>query len=406
MWRSRSVTAGRDSESLEVALRRTRLDRDALARADATMQAAAASEPLIEQSLQTPQSLPHHGEGPFLSFHLHDILTTLNAIQDGTLRLMDVEEFRRLRGYEGEVEELQETLRERASFFEVFALCHDAAKWVSVTCDALPESRGEALGFRSNVSVAWEDIGVAERAAMRTKYLDLYTDFAAQRPGVSPQEVQLAFSRAYGISVHYPGHDRMIHAPVYRGLLGRMCAARRLSDDDANLLEHLIAHHMQPLSDFSQARPERIGRLIALANDRGYDGDDFIDLLQGCVFLDMVAGSAFSDQKSLRHDATPLINFFEAEHAFAPWKRAEGEKRRLEKQKHQRNLLYRTVGLDGIALMDLLVMEAGPVFGKMLAAIHAAIEGKGELPAFPPKIAKELAHRIETYYEKAFGAGA
>lgn len=399
MWRARSAEAGTDSESLEAALRRARLDRSALARADVTIKSAAASEPLIEQALRTPQSLPHHGEGPFLSFHVRDILTTLNAICDGTLRLMNVEEFRRLRGYEGEIEELEETLRERASFFEVFALCHDAAKWAAMTCSALPGSRGEALGFRSKVSSAWEETGVAERAVMRAKYLDLYLDFAAQRPGVSPQEIQTAFSRAYGISVHYPGHDRMIHAPVYRGLLGRLCTARRLSDDDANLLEHLIAHHLQPLSDFSQARPERIGRLIALANARGYDGDDFIDLLQACVFLDMVAGS-------VPHDAKPLVTFFEAEHAFAPWKRAEGEKRRLEKKKRQRNLLYRTVGLDGIALMDLLAMEAGPNFGKTLAAIHAAIEGNGNLPAFPPKIAKELAHRIETYYEQSFGAKA
>lgn len=396
MWRPTSARPVKETEYLEEALARVFVDPRLSERADRSLAAAAQAEPLISQSLKTPQSLPYHAEGPFMEAHLRAMLATLYAVQDGTLDLLSVEEFARHKSFLGEVEELQDTLRDRTAFFEAFVVCHDAAKWVSASCEGEPGSAGARLGFIPQPSAAWKDTGAASRARVRGLYLDLYRAFAKERPGDTPAAIQAAFFDAYGIRVHFRGHDRMVHAPVYHSLLARVCVRLHLAAEDAHLLEYLIAHHLQPLSDFDGIRPERIGRYIALANKAGINGDEFMDLLQAAMFLDYVAGSAkrFSSADQPVHDPEPVIRFFESEHAFAPHRRAQAAERRAEKKKQERNRAFREVGLDGLSLLELLSMQPGPKFGAVLARIYAAIEGTGPLPVFPAPAAQELERRI------------
>lgn len=409
MWRQHGQKRTAPSESLEEALTRIFSDRTLMAQAEKSLQAAAAAEPLVAEIFLTPQSLPYHAEGPFLDTHVRRMLATLQAICNGQLHVRDIEEFRRLKGFEGEIDELQETVCERQAFFEVFALCHDVAKYVSATPAAKSGSRGAELGFSPSTAAAWEDEGIAERALLRRRYIELYRAFAAEHTTRSPVATQADFFLAYAIQVHYPGHDTLIHAPVYQALLQRIGTARRLPKEDIVLLEDIIAHHLQPLTDFEGAtapRPERMSRYVGLAKDRGYDADDFIDILQAGFFLDVVAGSCVWDGKRAKQDASTLIHFFEAEHAYAPWKRIVNELARTERHKRERNARFRTVGLDGLALLDLLHMEPGPAFGAKINEIYEAIEGNGTMPVFPSLMTSELQRRIEKYYEMEFGVSS
>ncbi len=396
MWRLPSARRAGETEFLEPALTRVFQDQRLRSRADRALDAAAHQEPIIAQSLQTPQSLPYHAEGPFMHAHLRDMLTALYAVETGVLDLLLVEEFARHKSFRGEVEELQDTLRERAAFFEAFVLCHDAAKWVSASCEGESGSVGEKLGFFVPPRAAWEDAGAASRARVRGLYGELFDAFAREHRHLSPADLQAAFFDAYRIRVHFRGHDRMVHAPVYRALLSRVCARLRLAPDDEHVLEHLIAHHLQPLSDFDGIWPERIGRYLMIANKAGVDGDDFVDLMQAATFLDAVAGSAKRASAGVKptHDPAPILRFLESEHAFAPHRRAEQAKRRLEQKKQARNEALRSVGLDGIALLELLDMAPGPAFGATLARIHAAIEGEGPMPVLPARSALEVERRM------------
>ncbi len=397
MWRERAASRQGESAYLEQALESVLHDIRFVQNAEQTLAASAAAEPLIAESLLTPQSLPYHAEGPFLSAHLRRMLTVLYAVSAGAWPLRNIEEFRRLRGYEGEIDELEETIRERAAFFEVFILCHDAAKRASAMCVADPGTPGIEHGFVLPIFQAGDDALAAAQATLRERYLVFYREFAKLHSGKKPEEIQAIFFETYGIKVHYHGHERMIHAPVYRSLLARLSASRRLPESDIALLEDLIAHHLQPLTDFDAVRPERLGRYLAIAEDRGYDADDFIDLFQAALFLDVVTGSRRREGKHSWQDPSSLIFFLQSEHAHAPWKREAKEVKRKEKDKRERHKRFRDVGLDGVALLDLLHLTPGPTFGALLKKIHAAIGGKGPMPVFPAPIAKELTRRVEAY---------
>ncbi len=400
MWRYQSVHERGESQWLDEALRELMRDPALRARADATLAAATAREPLLAEALRTPQSPPYHCEGPTMEHHLRRMLTVLYAVLDEKLHLIDLEEFRRLKGYEGEIDELEETLKEQAGTMETFVLCHDAAKWATVMFTAPEKSRGSALGFSARPAHAHDEASAA-RAQKRAAYLELYRTFAREHTNEPDAVVEQEFFEAYGIEAHYPGHDRAIHTPVYRSLLYRVGEARRLTGDDIGRLEDIIAIHLWP-GDFTEMRPERVRRYVALAEKRGYDADDFIDLLQAGLFLDFVCGSPRRLAQGLWHDPTPLINFFRSEHEYAPWRREERERKREEERARKRNRLFRKVGLDGVGLMKLLQMEPGKVFGELLKSIQAAVKGEGEMPALPPEAAKEVTRRVEAFQAEMF----
>lgn len=393
-----------ETEGLDQALERLSHDAALRERADAELRAAASQEPLIAESLRTPQSPPYHAEGPAMDAHLRAILVALYALQAGKLRLLGLEEFRRMKGYEGEVEELQETLLEHLALFECFAICHDAGKWATLSFTSLPGSAGERLGFDMGGTAHWHEVGHSDRAKLRERYLALYAEFARDRAHQGERATQRAFFDAYGIECHYHGHERMVHAPPYRALLRRVSVAHRLGDREEALLAELIANHMAPLGDFARsADPARVASLRHLARSRGFDADDFVDMIQAALFLDGVCGSArLAPHGGPWHDPTPLTNFLRAEHDFAPWAREENGKRRAAERKSEVNRRFRTAGLDGVALMGLLKVEPGPKFGKALALVHAAVLGEAPWPAMPAETRRELDARAARFYAMEF----
>ena len=404
MFRTESNHKKTETEYLDDMIRRVLHTPEVCTLADALLTGAAESEPLIADALQAPQDIRHHAEGPFVHAHVRSMLCVLYAIQKEQLHLIDIEEFRRLKGFEGEIDELEETIKENIGLFEVFALMHDAAKWACVVFSAPIGSRGEQLGFNAPLTYEF-DVDAKRRAELRDAYRELFHEFSVAHPNESAMAIEKRFHEIYRIDVHYPHHAEMIYTPVYSSLLDRFCAAHRLPARDRNMLEDLIGNHMKFNDDFLQVKPNKINRFVHLANKRGYDSDDFIDLLQGCLFFDMVCGSCTSTERGCTHDASPLVHCFKSEHDFAPERRLEKETLRQYDALRKRNQAFQEVGLDGVALLELLEMEPGPVFGKLLRQIQSAVVGDDLMPKIDPKHKKELETRVLRYYQIVFKTG-
>ena len=405
MWRPQIILPQEDSLFFESFMERIKKDSNLQEKAEQILIQAEQDETLIKESYGTPQSPTYHGEGPFLRDHLKLFLQSLHAIVEGGASLLTIEEFRGMKGYEGEIQEMEEVIKENVALFEVFALCHDVAKWSTVYFSAKEGTRGAAAGFSMKREHNWEKEGLSERAKMRTQYLELYEEFASKRTDEFSWQTQSEFALSYGINVHYPGHDRAIHAPVYRALLERMGERYRLPEHDIDLLEDLISHHLSPLKDFSQVRPNRLGHYYHFSRVRGYDADDFIDRLQACVFLDAVCASLHRGAHGTWHEMSLIQNFFRSEHDYAPERRVEKQLKKEEGEQQVQNHYFREVGLDGVALMKLLRMAPGPMFGKVLYQIQQAVLGKGKMPDFDKNITKEIEERSGKFFEFYFQKG-
>jgi hypothetical protein len=404
MWRSHSSHERSETEYLDQAIKRIETDEHLRKHADAAIDAAAHQEPLFAQGLSTPQDVRYHAEGPYLRDHLQLMLMGLFAIEEGKLHLIDIEEFRRVKGYEGELEELEEIIKEKFSFFKAFILCHDVAKFVAMTFSSPVGSKGEQLGFNTPRLHQFDEIA-HERVKMREEYLRLYNEFAKANSGESPADTQAQFYLTYQINVHYPHHSRKIHAPVYLDFLDRFCVANELPENQHALLEDMIVHHMEFNTVFNKVSPSQIGRFIHLANKRGYDADDFLDVMQGCLFLDAVLGSKRLAPHGYWHDSEVLMNCLKSEHDWTPWRRGHKLKQLEKSEKRRRLAIFKEVGLDGISLMDLLELDPGPEFGITLRRIHAAAQGKGDMPSFGKDCDRVIEERMGEYYKRLFKQG-
>lgn len=405
MWGSKSFSSAShasDTVFLDDLMQRLEARTSLVAHADAVINAAIAQEPLFAQAITTPQDIRFHAEGPVLHDHLRLALTSLFAFLEGELHLSDIEEFARLKGYDVELEELQESILEHAAFLQVYLLCHDLAKYITVTFDAPVGSLGAQEGFGLQWSDHFDE-SAARRAEYRAKYAELFSEFSKLYPDLSERDVQVQFYQRYKINVHYHRHGRAVHVPVYADLIDRFCQAFSLPGQDHDMMVDLISHHMEVINAFTKgANPKSIHRFAKIARKRGYDADQYIRLLQLCLLFDGVFGSKRFGAHGYWHDSTPFISSLQAAHNLAPWRRQERLQEREDKKKKERLQVFREVGLDGMALMDLLKMDPGPEFGLQLRRIHAAILGRGDLPSFSSGIQKELDQRIGQYYQLMF----
>lgn len=404
MWRFESTHERQDSQYLDHMIAKLEVDPHLFEHAEHFLAAVAHQEPLVAQSLLTPQDSHYHAEGPTMRDHLRLMLIFLFALVEEKVHLTDIEEFRRLKGYEGEIQEIEDLMKENFAFFQVFTLCHDVAKWVTTTFTSKSGSRGEALGFNTSRSHHFDEVA-HERVAKRNEYLDLYKLFSRREFHGTDRETQVQFYLQYGISVHYPNHARKIHAPVFEALLRRLSQAHRVPDRDSEMLEDIVSHHMEFGSDFKAPRPSRIRRYTHIALKRGYDADDFIDLAQASLLLDQTIGSLRLSAHGYWHETKSFVNFLQSEHDFAPHRRAQKEVLREALEKKERNRVLREVGLDGIAMMDVLGMESGPEFGLALRRIHSGLFGQAQMPRFGKKIDAEIEKRAGAFYSKMFERG-
>lgn len=397
MWRSESVHERGTTEYLDAALERISRDAVLRGRADATM-GALRGEAAFLALWRCPQSPTHHAEGPFVEDHVRLALMTLNAVVEDKLHLIDIEEFRRLKGFGGEIDELEETLKERAASLETFVLCHDLGKPSTIWFEAKPGSRGDQLGFNLPLSHAWTDAGAVEREKQRAKYVELYDAFAAERPNDPPEMVQAEFFLAYQTVVRHHGHAHAIAHPHLRDTLSRVADARRLTFDEKNDVFHLIVLHMDAIKGFDHVNVPSYDRLVKYANGYGRDADDFLDLFLAALLLDAVCGSMRRGVHGAWHDASLIEFFLRSEFEYAPWKAAEKEAVRERERRTQERSLFREAGLDGDAIMALTGMKPGPAFGMLLNRIHLAARGEGAWPALDARIHDEVMRRVDLFH--------
>jgi len=404
MWHTGSFHKQHETEFLDAALRRVTNTPAVFLSADALLAGASAAEPLIAELLQTPQDIRYHAEGPFVHAHVKAMLCTIYAMQKEELHLVDIEELRRLKGYEGEIEELELAFKENIGLFEVFALIHDIAKWTSIVFSAPKGSEGDRLGF--NAPLTYEITTDAKRRVeLRTAYTELFHEFAKEHPNESARALQKRFYETYEIDVHYPHHDTLIYTPVYQALLDRFVVTHRLTGRDRNLLEDLIAHHMQFGMDFAEVNPSHVKRYLYLADKRGYDAENYLRLSQACMFLDMVCGSVMTVNGESHHRVVQFANALKSEHDYAPERRIQKEMERKSQKTKERNRVFQQVGLDGMALLELFKMEPGPKFGKLLKQIQEAVIGEAEMPVLPSSLEAEVNRRVSAFYQNTFKHG-
>ncbi len=396
MWRAESVHERGTTEYLDAAMERIERDAVLRGRADATM-GALRGDAVFQVLWRTPQSPTHHAEGPFVADHVRLALMTLNAIVEDKLHLIDIEEFRRLKGFEGEIDELEETVKERAASIETFVLCHDLGKPSTVWFEAKSGSRGDQLGFNLPLAHAWTDEGARVRAELLAKFLELYDAFAAERPNDLPAVVQAEFFLAFQIGIHYHGHAHAIAHPDLRHALVRVADARRLTAEEKNDVFHLIILHMDAITGFDRVNLSAYDRLVSYANAYGRDADDFLDLFLAGLLLDGVCGSRRRGAHGVWHDTSLVEYFLRAEHAYAPWKWAEKERAREAVRRQSERARFRAAGLDGDALLALTGMKPGPAFGLLINRLHLAIRGEGAWPELPFALRDEVAKRIERF---------
>ena len=56
-------------------------------------------------------------------------------------------------------------------------------------------------------------------------------------------------------------------------------------------------------------------------------------------------------------------------------------------------------------MMDLLEMDPGPEFGRLLRRIHAAVLGQGDMPQLKTSVRKEVEERAGAFYNRMFVKG-
>lgn len=397
MWRFPSRRPAGFAEEIDTVMKRLEQDEALVLRADATM-AALKDEPVFEAFFRCPQSPNFHAEGPTLEHHVRCMLVSLYAILEGKLHLLDIEEFRRLRGYGGEIEEMEETMKEQAATMEVFCLCHDLGKLRRVTFEARPGSQGDRAGLISNVRALSPDAAQREREALLRRYAEAFAAFAKRLPDASEPDIQAQFFLEYQVTVHYHGHAHAIFEPDLRAAFDLVAEAHRLTVDDANSLLHLINVHMDLVRGFRKPDVAAYRRLVEYAKTSGRDADDFIDVAEAAVLLDTALGSRYRSAHGLWHDPTYVENLLHAERDYAPDKSTARAKKREARLRKAEQASFREVGIDGDSLRGVLSLEPGPAFGKALKAIQSVARDGGSLPVLPLGADEgEVIRRIHAY---------
>ncbi|MFH1252988.1 MAG: hypothetical protein V1664_01500 [Candidatus Uhrbacteria bacterium] len=393
MWREWSTHQRKNSEFLSEAVERVRTPTPAVA---GLWRAQPGPSPRVggEVFLLCPQSADTHAEGPLVEDHLQLMRQVLLAVVEGKLHLGDIEEFRRLKGFAGEFDEIEETIKEKAASLEVFILCHDLGKPETICFAAHEGSEGANKGFHDSLS----DILTHDnknRTVKIKRYNQEYKKFVTTFD--SSEEAYAAFLSSHQISISYPGYAAAIAQPKFREALTKISLEFRLTAEDTEDVFHLILLHEKVLNDFlSKASSAAYNHLIKYALKYGRDTDDFLDLLLAATFLE-ICGAPRLKAHGITYDAVVINNFLVSEHESLPGKRGERLKKRRDKQLKVERTRFREAGLDGNDLMKLLGMKPGPEFGKILIAIQMFAKGETAIPVIPETAKAELFKRVEKF---------
>lgn len=347
--------------------------------------------------LDCPQSADTHAEGALVKDHLQLMWQVFLAIVENKLHLCDIEELRRLKGLEGELDEIEEMIKEKAASFEVFILCHDLGKPQTIHFSARIGSEGQNKNLHNNHSTVWL-LNENGRQKNIEHYNKEYKKFVTTSPESSAEETHASFLSAYQTIITYPGFAHAIVHPGLRKIFDQESRVRRLKTDEAEDIFHAIILQEKILKDFSLGiNLAAYNYLIRYAVKYGRDVDDFLDLLLATLFLEICAAPHFTAH-GINFDLSPVINFLLSEHEVLPGKGDERLKRQKEKFLKIEREKFRQAKLDGNDLMKLFGMKSGREFGKLLAEVQIFAKNQGGMPGGVPERAKEeLFRRVEDF---------
>ncbi|EKD33182.1 MAG: hypothetical protein ACD_76C00076G0001 [uncultured bacterium] len=336
-------------------------------RARDTVSRAIASHPSLKSLLDVPQSPKHHAEGPYLYDHIELGLASLYAILDGKIDLLAIDEFRSMRGYEAEISELQETIKERAASMEAFLLIHDLGKLQSISFTS--SGKGKAHGFPPRYIRA----SGAFRAELFANYQKLFGKFVHENSQMSLKESYLRFYDEYAIDIHYEGHASALLNSELKNICDCICEERGVRGAEIDLVRSLSLRHDLPLKLFRKSRASLMEIIIACATKDRFDSDDYIDSMQAVMVLDAVFGSRAYKYGVVSVEIDTTKNFLISEHDYAPSKSSRAGKRAEIREKQRVNNILKQAGLDGKTVSQIAEVSPGPKLGELMTEIQSAV---------------------------------
>ena len=341
-------------------------------RAHGVFEGAVAQIPELVRYRITPQTPPHHAEGPNVAFHVERMLACVLAIEEGT-RLSDIEELSRNPSDRLAIQEIEETIREHAAFFKVFALVHDIAKPDLVSFSAPQASKGAAEGFIQL------DRRVESQASPKeiARFDKLIRAFEAAHPKLSSQELSLALFNEYQVSAHYHDHDRKGAGAAYGPLRSLALELFGVNPSFHKLLVEVIWSHIDVLNFFADlAAPAKYAFLEARARKSGLNADVFLTFLTCGVLLDAVLGSFQVGDGVLGSNVSLMLNMFASEREAVPLRNATrlAVEERLRKQAVKDILVKAKLSAEDI--FSLIPTPFGPERGRVVQAAYDLVRGK------------------------------
>lgn len=338
-------------------------------RAHGLFEAAVAQIPEIAKFRLVPQSPPYHAEGPNLRAHVERILSGVLAIEAGA-SLATIDEFSADADIRQAVISCEETIREHAGFFKVFAIVHDAAKGDVVSLSASQDSKGAAEGFSTAIG------GAPATIYDLTRYDKLIRAFAAQHQTLSVEELGAAFYDEYGISVHFYGHDRRGASPVYEPMRTKLLQHFGVPVLYHKLMAEVIWNHIDALNFFTKGADGKKYQILAARAGRvGLNVDTFLTFLACGVLLDAVFGSLKYRDGVFVVDPAPFLNMLRSEAEGMP---ARTEARRAVVERARKQAVKDALAearLSPDEVFTLVHVPFGPERGTVMNAIYNAIRG-------------------------------
>jgi len=367
-----------ESESLDEVLYKLETDEDLLSQVDEYVESRKREFPILESALSLPQSADVHAEGPEVEDHVRATLRVLFAVESGSLKLSNIHEVRRMRGFEEEWQDLEFAMRENFATLR-FAIL------------------GAQLGKLSTIEFSSEtDLTNLDA------YRESFNKWEKDHPTDTRVDLGVGFFLATRTSVGYPYASKHLFDLEVSATLDKLMESEKLSDHSDLYARELVFLAPEAISIFkSRDDASSYERIKHLVLSHGVDEEPFIRILQALLFVTEVAGTKHLSPHGTWHDFTLLENFLHAENSSAPDRRELARARREEELEKTWQKAFHEEKLDGKALMELLGMKSGPELGVLLKEVQRVARGEdGELPKLDEKSTRELYSRIEAVRDR------
>lgn len=380
MWEHLGRTKTKEKEPLEAFCQRVFCDARREQEAQAVI-ASVQSDPAIREMLACPQTPPEHLEGPTVLHHIRAMLMGLAVVVEDREDLSRIEELAP-RGFEAEVREVGQVMREHAATLRAFCLLHDLGK-------------PRVLQFVTRRNVHAEHPAILEGGNPRIAFESLWTSYRSQQAEVSTEEAMIGFYTSYGIEATYPAAAHQIFAPMFESSVRLVAQQQRLSASELGRLLVLIELHETIRAHAAEHRHDVIGLVRHLAQQRGQDASVLLDLVEATVLLEDAFGRLRLGLSGAHHDASAFA------HVLTDRRRADPERAEAltqtqgRRSKQERQAWLRQMHLDGNALKPIFSGLSGPQFGAMLARVQETAFGQRPLWELADEIPRELVERVQ-----------